>query len=110
MVTDREFDQWAADTKENHPKTLTTEVLAKLNAQVNMDYDFGTRRYGGVKKDLYRCVIQRYHLPLAENSPFSREYYKNKMLKKWGNSCAYQLYLLEKEYPQKKDYRKVTYH
>jgi len=110
VVTDREFDQWAADTKENHPKTLTTEVLAKLNAQVNMDYDFGTRRYGGVKKDLYRCVIQRYHLPLAENSPFSREYYKNKMLKKWGNSCAYQLYLLEKEYPQKKDYRKVTYH
>jgi cytochrome o ubiquinol oxidase subunit II len=113
VVQPSQFKHWAASIKGNksyHDLTVSRYVQS-IWRPINSHVRFPKMYFSGVKSGLYMCIMQKYHLPLAENSPFSKLYYRKKLESgKWGNSCAYELYKLVGKYPHSFNYESQPKH
>ena len=105
VVSSKDFRQFITHTKSTHNVLSTQKYVKSIWSKLNDSKAFPEMTFSHVNVDLYHCIIQKYHLPLADNSPFSKQYYRNRLENnpELKNSCAFQLYNLEKKYPQMYD-------
>jgi cytochrome o ubiquinol oxidase subunit II len=105
VVDGKGFESWVKSVKDNTSyKSLSVPTYVKKIWQpLNNHMPFHKMYFSKLKqKQLYMCIIQKYHLPLADNSSINKDYYREQIQKsKWKNSCALQLYQLSLDNPQK---------